>query len=133
MFSAVKVAFDFQAGGAIRVASSIYTLSLELYTPTAANLARYAFEVLLAAGIVALNALQLSEVAAAGLTPKGRRAGGLRAYASCGSTWLRAANNMLLLAGVGLWWTFANQHARAFSMDLRYPVCCVYCVCVCCV
>lgn len=123
VFSAVKVEFHFQAGGAIRVASSIYTLSLELYTPSAANLARYAFEVLLAAAIVGLNALQLREAAAAGLTAKGRRAGGLRAYFSRGSTWLRAANNALLLAGVGLWWSFANQHARAFSMELRYPVC----------
>lgn len=105
-----------------QVSNSIYTLSLELYTPTAANLARYTFEVLLAAGIVLLAALQLLDIARAVLTAKGRRKGGLRGYLSRGSTWLSLVNNALLLAGVGLWWTFVNSHAKTFSMDLRYPV-----------
>lgn len=104
--------------------NSIYTLSLELYTPTAANLARYAFEVLLAAGIVLLAALQLFDAARSVLTARGRRQGGLRGYLSHGSTWLQLVNNGLLLAAVGLWWTFVNSHAKLFSMDLRYPVRC---------
>jgi hypothetical protein len=105
-----------------QVSNSIYTLSLELYTPTAANLARYAFEVLLAAGIVLLAALQLLDMARSVLTAKGRRKGGLIGYLSHGSTWLQLVNNTLLLTGVGLWWTFVNSHAKVFSMELRYPV-----------
>jgi len=106
----------------LQVSSSINTLSLELYTPTAANLARYAFEVLMAAGIVLLAALQLLDAARSVLTARGRRQGGLRAYFSHGSVWLQLANNALLLTGVALWWTFVNSHAKTFSMDLRYPV-----------
>lgn len=105
-----------------QVSNSIYTLSLELYTPTAANLARYAFEILLAGGIVLLAALQLLDILRSLLTAKGRRQGGLTGYLSHGSTWVQLANNALLLAGVGLWWTFVNSHAKTFSMDLRYPV-----------
>jgi hypothetical protein len=93
-----------------------------LYSPTAANLARYAFEVLLAAGIVLLTALQLFDIARSVLTAKGRRQGGLQGYFSHGSSWLKLANNALLVAGVGLWWTFVNSHAKTFNMDLRYPV-----------
>jgi hypothetical protein len=48
--------------------------------------------------------------------------GGLRAYLSRGSNWLKLANNALLLTAVGLWWTFVTRHARTFYMDLRYPV-----------
>lgn len=106
----------------LQVSNSIYTLSLELYTPTAANLARYAFEVLLAAGIVLLAFLQLLEMGRSVLTARGRRQGGLWGYLSHGSTWLQFVNNTLLLTGVGLWWTFVNSHAKVFSMDLRYPV-----------
>jgi hypothetical protein len=106
----------------LQVSNSIYTLGLELYTPTAANLARYAFEVLLAACIVFLAALQLFELARSVLTARGRWQGGLRGYISHGSTWLQLVNNALLLTGVGLWWTFVNSHAKTFSMELRYPV-----------
>jgi hypothetical protein len=152
VFGAVQLLFDFQPGGSIKVhtaacalglcattcvsaphtnpravtlqqvSSSIYTLSLELYTATPANLARYAFEVLLAGGIVLLVGLQLVEVGRAVATARGRRRGGLTAYLSHGDVWLRLANNALLLAGVGLWWTFVNRHAKLFGMELRYPV-----------
>jgi hypothetical protein len=104
------------------VSNYIYTLGLELYTPTAANLARYAFEVLLAAGIVLLAALQLLDICRSVLTAKGQRQGGLRNYFSHWGAWLQLANNALLLTAVGLWWTFVNSHAKLFSMDLRYPV-----------
>lgn len=95
---------------------------MELYDPTPVNLARYAFEVLLAAFIALLNLLQLVDILMAGLTRKGRRQGGLRAYFSHGGNWLQLFNNVLLLAGVGLWWTFVNYHAKQFTMELRYPV-----------
>lgn len=55
-------------------------------------------------------------------TCSGRRQGGLRGYLSHGSVWLELINNVLLLAAMGLWWCFVNQHAKVFSMDLRYPV-----------
>lgn len=106
----------------LQVSNSIYTLGLELYTPTTANLVRYAFEVLLAACIVFLASMQLLDAARSEVTAKGRRQGGLKGYLSHGSTWLQLVNNTLLLTGVGLWWTFVNSHAKTFSMDLRYPV-----------
>eukprot|EP00879_Flechtneria_rotunda_P008905 GHRR01009325.1.p1 GENE.GHRR01009325.1~~GHRR01009325.1.p1 ORF type:complete len:543 (+),score=191.85 GHRR01009325.1:394-2022(+) len=122
VFAAIQVDFDFQQGGSIKVSHRIYTLSLELYDATPANLARYAFEVLLAGCIVMLMVLQLKDIGASVLTQKGQRRGGLKAYFSSGSVWLKLVNNVLLLAGMGLWWTFVNQHAKQFSMNLRYPV-----------
>ncbi|WIA39913.1 hypothetical protein OEZ86_013355 [Tetradesmus obliquus] len=123
VFADIQVAFDFQAGGSIQVSNRIYTLSLELYDPTSANLARYAFEVLLAGCIVLLNLIELARFAqAARYSWRGRIDKGLGQYLSSIGVWLRLANNVLLLAGLGLWWTFVNSHAKQFNMDLRYPV-----------
>eukprot|EP00883_Tetradesmus_obliquus_P001212 jgi/Sobl393_1/11292/SZX78320.1 len=123
VFADIQVAFDFQAGGSIQVSNRIYTLSLELYDPTSANLARYAFEVLLAGCIVLLSLIELARFAqAARYSWRGRIDKGLGQYLSSIGVWLRLANNVLLLAGLGLWWTFVNSHAKQFNMDLRYPV-----------
>jgi hypothetical protein len=114
----------------LQVSNRIYTLSLELYDPTSANLARYAFEVLLAGCIVLLNIIELARfMQAARWSWRGRLDKGLRQHLSSIGVWLRLVNNVLLLTGLGLWWTFVNQHAKQFSMDLRYPVslscCCI--------
>jgi hypothetical protein len=106
-----------------QVSNRIYTLSLELYDPRSANLARYAFEILLAGCIVLLNIIELARFAqAARWSWRGRHDKGLRQHLSSIGVWLRLVNNVLLLTGLGLWWTFVNQHAKQFSMDLRYPV-----------
>jgi hypothetical protein len=118
-----------------QVSNRIYTLSLELYDPTSANLARYAFEILLAGCIVLLNIIELARFAqAARWSWRGRQDKGLRQHLSSIGVWLRLVNNVLLLTGLGLWWTFVNEHAKKFSMDLRYPVscgcCCIHSLCL---
>jgi hypothetical protein len=105
-----------------QLTSRIYTLSLELYDSTVANLARYAFEILLAGCIALLNLLQLKDILASVLTAKGRRRGGLMTYFKSGGHVLKLVNNVLLAAGVGLWWVFVNEHAKTFALDVRYPV-----------
>jgi hypothetical protein len=107
----------------LQVSNRIYTLSLELYDPTSANLARYAFEILLAGCIVLLNVIEIARFAqAARFSLRGRRDKGISQYLSSVGVWLRLVNNVLLLVGLGLWWTFVNTHAKQFNMDLRYPV-----------
>jgi hypothetical protein len=107
----------------LQVSNRIYTLSLELYNPTSANLARYAFEILLAGCIVLLNIIEIARFAqAARWSWRGRLDKGLGQHLSSIGVWLRLANNVLLLVGLGLWWTFVNKHAKQFNMDLRYPV-----------
>lgn len=54
----------------MQVTNRIYTLSLELYDATPANLSRYAFEVMLAAFIVLLNLIELWELLRATFTAR---------------------------------------------------------------
>jgi hypothetical protein len=108
------------------VSYSIYTLRLELYSGSAADNARFAAEIILAALILLLVILYMRYVVVRALA--GNRPGGpgwkkeLRRYFMSPAHWTDFLSNALLVTCTALWWRFVNGYANNFNMALRYPV-----------
>lgn len=96
---------------------------MELYTGTQADNARFAFEVMLTLVIGLMLLVQLGQILYATCRPKG-----LTLYFKSAANWVELVSNVLLLAAMGVWWTFVRNHAAKFSMALRYAGC--KCTCV---